>query len=194
MAVEAGGVEGEHAVGPIEGLVAAIGKMPHAAGRHVVPRLLVDVVGQGQHLQAAAIQGREEVIDVLSAHHVGDRILASSPPGRFLERARPRRSPRGTCVCRSTTSPCCGRQVRLGKRRGVRLHGQAVPRGGPELVELLVAILAGLRAGIFVRSPSAPAAVGGVSVFACFGAGPQPIKAPTRNTTAGRLRYIMKVV
>ena len=56
VAIETGGVEGEHAVGPIEGLVAAVGEMPHAAGRHVVPGLLVDVVGQGQHLQAAAVQ------------------------------------------------------------------------------------------------------------------------------------------
>ncbi len=43
----------------LEGLVAAIGKMPHAAGRHVVPGLLVDVVGHGQHLQSAAIQRRQ---------------------------------------------------------------------------------------------------------------------------------------
>ena len=98
VAVEAGGVEGEHAVGPIEGLVAAIGKMPHATGRHVVPGFLVDVVCQGQHLQAAAIQRRKKVIDVLPAHDVDDGYLRS-PSGRFLERSRPlRRSPHGTCV------------------------------------------------------------------------------------------------
>ena len=39
------------------------------------------------------------------------------------------------------------RQARLGKRRGIRLHGQSVPRGGPELVEVGVALLAGFRAG-----------------------------------------------
>ena len=49
---------------------------------------LVDVVRHGQHLQAAAVQRREEVVDVLAAHHVDDGVrlfavraaLADAPP------------------------------------------------------------------------------------------------------------------
>ena len=122
--------------------------MPHAAGRHVVPGLLVDVVGHGQHLQAAALQRREEVVDVLPAHHVGDGVLRARRPGR-VSRTQPavgRRFPPGTCVCRSRRRPACGVRFALANVGRVGLHGQAVPRRGPELVEIRVAIAAGLRA------------------------------------------------
>ena len=41
-----------------------------------------------------------------------------------------------------------GRQVGSGELRGVRLHGQPVPRGGPELVKLPVTFDAALGAGV----------------------------------------------
>ena len=143
VAIEAGRVEGKEPIGPGQGLVAAIGKMADAAGRGVVPGLLVDVIGHGQNLQAALGHGREEIIDVLAPHDVGDRVarLLAPPVSR--------------------TQPCCADlraerlfadhhrvglrlEFLLGELRAVGLHGQAVPRGRPELVELGVAIVAGL--------------------------------------------------
>ena len=88
MATEAGGVEGELPVGPIERLVRAARKMPHAAGRHVVPFFLVHVVGHGQHLQPAAIQRGEKVIDILAAHHVVDRVFLLAVGTSFNDAAR----------------------------------------------------------------------------------------------------------
>ena len=41
-----------------------------------------------------------------------------------------------------------GRQVGPGELRGVGLHGQAVPGGGPELVKLAVTFDAALGAGV----------------------------------------------
>ena len=52
VAVEASGVEREHAIGPVQRFVAAVGEVPHAAGRRVVPGLLMDVVGHAARLAA----------------------------------------------------------------------------------------------------------------------------------------------
>ena len=147
VTIKTGGVEGEHAVGPIEGRIAAIEEMPHAAGRHVVPGPLVDVVRQRQHLQAAAIQRGEEVIDVLAAHHLRDRVCAFAAWGDFAHAAGRRGDLDVVPAFTDRNIARLRRQPRLGKRRGIRLHGQAVPGSGPELVELRVALLTSLGAG-----------------------------------------------
>ena len=53
----------------------AIVEVPHAAGRRVIPLPGPQIVRDGQHLQAPLLHGRQEVIDVLAAHDVGDRVL-----------------------------------------------------------------------------------------------------------------------
>ena len=78
VAVEAGGIEGEHPVGPIQRLVASVGEVPDAAGRGVVPRLLVDIVGNRQDLEPAALERGEEVVDVLASQDMGERVLPPS--------------------------------------------------------------------------------------------------------------------
>ena len=145
VAIEAGGVEGEHAVGPVEGLVAAVGEMPHAAGRHVVPGLFVNVIGQRKHLEAAAGHGREQVIDVLPAHHVDDGELALAIRPLFPHAARPGPDFHPVPAVADGNVALLGRELGAGELRRVGLHGQAVPRGRPELVEIRMAVLAGLR-------------------------------------------------
>ena len=152
VAIEAGGVEGEHAVGPIEGLVAAIGKMPHAAGRHVVPGLLIHVVGQRQHLQATAIQRRKKVIDVLAAHDLRDRVFAFAVGAELPDAARRLADLHAILASPYRDVAFLRSQAGFGERRGIRLHGQAVVRGGPEFVEIGMAFLAALRAGQRRRS------------------------------------------
>ena len=146
VAIEAGGVESEHAVGPGEGLVAAVGEVPHAAGRRVVPGLLVDVVGQRQDLQSPALQGGEKVVDVLASHHLlhGIRLFAvgtalANPPSVVVD-LRP------IAVLADRGFAGLGHEGLAAKRGRVGLHGQPVERRRPELVEVFVAIAADLRA------------------------------------------------
>jgi len=181
VAIEAGGVEGEHAVGPIEGLVAAIGKMPHAAGRHVVPGLLVDIVGQGQHLQAAALQWREQIIDVLPTHDVNDGVFVLTVGAAFADALVPLAKLDMVLALADGDIALLRRQVGLGKGGRIGLHGQAVPRRGPELVEIGVALLAGLGAGQGFR-----AAAAGVSDAACFGGDASCWPHPIKNIAASR--------
>ena len=109
VAIEAGGVEGEHAVGPGEGLVArGSGKCrtPLAAVSYQV--LLVDVVGHGQDLQSALGHWREEVVDVLASHDVGDRVAVSLPSPCWRTQPAAARFPRGIVCPPITTSAICG--------------------------------------------------------------------------------------
>ena len=75
--------------------VGAVGEVPHAAGRRVVPGLFVHIVGHWQDLQAPLGHLREEIVGVLAAHDVGDgiRLLSGSTrlthdPGARAQSAR----------------------------------------------------------------------------------------------------------
>ena len=97
-----------------------------------------NVVGHRQDLQAALGHLREEVIGVLAAHHVGDRVarlLDGAILGSAVLYLRPAAGPslasgpisaRNDCLP-MTTSAVCGLSSFLGERRRIRLHGQPMP-------------------------------------------------------------------
>jgi hypothetical protein len=106
----------------------------------------VDVVGDWKHLQSSTFHRRKKVIDVLSAHDLFD--------GEFLVSTRPAFEDVTSLVVEfrlvarlaDNDLGRLGRQVRSAKLGRVWLHGQPVKRFGPELVEVLVAVAAGLGA------------------------------------------------
>ena len=75
VAAEARRVERELPLLPVKRLVAPIAEMPHRARGRVEPFPPPHVVGHRQHLQPAPIQRREEIVNVLAAHHLDDRVL-----------------------------------------------------------------------------------------------------------------------
>ena len=143
VATEARGVEGQRPFLPVERLVAAVAEMAHGAGGGVEPFLAADIVGHGQHLQPAALQRRQEIKDVLAAHRLHDGVALlpvrpafdDDPFAEVGEEAILARD--DFCLLRG--------KLGLGQVGRVRLHGQAVEGGGPQLVELRVAFPATAR-------------------------------------------------
>lgn len=129
MATVAGGVEGEGGVSSGQGRGGAIAMGPRAAGGHVVPGVVANVVKRGEDLEAAATGGCEEVVDVLAAHDVGNGISAVA--FRFDEGA--------VAFEYGLVSGCsdCQRLLVWGEAVGgiEGLHGLTVARGRPLGVE-----------------------------------------------------------
>ena len=156
VAVEARRVEGKLPLVPVECLVLPVAKVPHGAGRGVVPFFSGNVVGQRQNLQPPAVAGREKVIDVFATQHMHDGVLppALGPPvGSALD--HPTLATRGVDVHPIAAFAdgdfvLLRLQLFLGQSRRVRLHGQPVMRSGPKPIKTLVAIAAAGRADVLV--------------------------------------------
>ena len=146
VAAMARGIEGVERVRPREGR-RVVGKGAEVAVGGQEPLLLPHVVGDGQNLQAALLQGGEEVEDVLPPHGVVDpvrplplRATLDDPCGLPADVG-----PVAQLPCREI--PRRLRELLLRELRGERLHRQPVEGGGPELVEPLVALPAPGGAG-----------------------------------------------
>ncbi len=145
VAAVAGCVEGELGIAPVERLVFHIGKVSDHAGGRVVPFAAADVEGERQHLEAPALERRQEEVDVLPAHRELDAVLGRGgrpdldyPPGVVVGLEAVSR-----VANRYTLAQ--GSQLGRGQLDGERLHGEAVTGRSPELVESLVAATAGER-------------------------------------------------
>ena len=158
-----------------KGFVMAIGEVPHAAGGRVVPGFLFNVIRNRQDLQAAFGHLREEVIGVLSAHHVGDRIVPCVfffffffKNIFFVRRmADPALlhaiSARKDCLP-MTTSSFCGWSSFLAKAELYACMASPCREIGKMIVELCVAVVAGFRAGeLFLAADGERAAAVGAT-------------------------------
>ena len=150
VTAEAGRVEGVGLILPEDGGVGAlrIGEMADAARGRVEPFLLVDVVGDGERLQLAPLERREEIVDVLPADDLLHRVFLLAVGALLDDPARTVRDIRPVAVLSDGDFVCLGSEFGLCECGRVRLKRKAVERGGPELVELLVAIDAAPRARI----------------------------------------------
>ena len=150
MAVEAGGVEGVGPLLPVDRLLGRPGaEVAHAAGRGVEPLFGAHVIGHRQGLEASPLQGGQEIIDVLAAQGVEDGVFFLLAFGvGFQDPAGLGADVGPVAVLADDQVFRLGRQVGPGELRGVGLHGQPVPGGGPELVKLSVTFDAALRAGV----------------------------------------------
>ena len=113
--------------------------MAHGTGRGVEPGLPLHIISQRQHLESPPIQGSQEIINILTPHDLSDGVGLLAGGGPLLYPPTT-----GTPICPvdrladSDLPNRGGSQFPVSQFRGKGLHGQAVMRGGPELVEPLV--------------------------------------------------------
>src|ERR1017187_4004900 len=145
VAPEARGIESQRPVLPVKRLVPAVAEMAHRARRGVKPFPAADIVRNGQHLEPAPFKRRKEIINVLAAHHLHHGIAlltlrSAFEDDRFAEIGE-------EPILARDDFRLLREEIGSGQFGRVRLHGQAVERGGPQLVELLMAFPAALRPG-----------------------------------------------
>ena len=132
VAVEAGGVEGEHAVGPVEaprrgGRESAARRWPPCRTRPSCGRRRRSAAPA----EPAALQGREEIVDVLAAHHVGDGVRLLAVGAAFADPARRRRSRPGRTVLADRDLAGLGHGDLFGQTRACRAAWPARARTWP---------------------------------------------------------------
>ena len=101
--------------------------MADGAAGGIEPLLAAEVISHRQDLQAAPLQRREEVKDVLAPHRLFDPVpsLSIRPPGdnNSLAHVRP------VAICADANISFLFTQI--GPRQGIGLHGQAMMGRSP---------------------------------------------------------------
>ncbi len=140
VAAVAGAIEGQLGIGPVHGPLGHLGEVAERARGDVVPFLAPHVVRHREDLQAAAFVGRQKEVHVLATHDVRDAVIERAARAGVAHLAG--RHVGAIAMVGDDDVLLLWRQLLAGERGREGLHRQAVTRGGPESVEILVATAA----------------------------------------------------
>ena len=94
--------------------------------------------------------GRQEVVDVLAAQHVRERVLLLSFGTLLQDHALVGPNVASVGVGPNLDHFIVCRQIARGKFGRVRLHGEPMVGGGPQLIEAFVALTAALGTDVAI--------------------------------------------